>query len=44
MQPLRAMSGSGVLIWPRAMLMAVAHVTTEAQVNARGLDCHLKPC
>ena len=33
MQPLRTKNGSVVLIQPRAMLMSVAHVTTEAHAD-----------
>lgn len=35
---------SVVLLQPEAVLVSVAHVTTEGHAAVHGLCCHLKPC
>lgn len=42
--PLRAMSGSVVLLQPESVLMTMAHATTKGHVGVRGLLCSLWPC
>jgi hypothetical protein len=44
MLPLRAISGSRVVLQPGSMLLSVAPFITEDHIDVQGLWCSLKPC